>query len=85
MANSLLREKITVKLKKKGSKRGWLDRRNNQTRRQEKLGTSQDKSKVSHNNDWCAKFGSNTTPPKETAEYSQKYSSSWRRVQPNVS
>ena len=33
-----------------------------QTQRQEKLGASQDKSKLSHSNDWCAKIGSNTNP-----------------------
>jgi hypothetical protein len=32
---------------------------------QEKLGASQDKNKLSHSNDWCAKTGSNTTPPNE--------------------
>ena len=39
------------------------EQKNNQTRRQEKLlGSSQDKSKLSHSNDWCAKTGSNTIP-----------------------
>jgi hypothetical protein len=43
---------------------GYLHyQKSNQTRRQEKLGASQDKSKLSHSNDWCAKTGSNTTPP----------------------
>ena len=54
--------------------RGWTEKteawihyqKSNQTRRQEKLGASQDKSNLSHSNDWCAKTGSNTTPPKET-------------------
>ena len=46
---------------------GYLHyQKSNQTRRQEKLGASQDKSKLSHGNDWCAKLGSNTSPPKET-------------------
>ena len=40
-------------------------KKDNQTRRQEKLGASQDKSKLSHSNDWCAKTGSNTSPPNE--------------------
>ena len=36
-----------------------------QTRRQEKLGASQDKSKVSHCNDWCAKTGPAQLPLKK--------------------
>ena len=39
--------------------------KSNQTRRQERLGASQDKSKLRHSNDWCAETGSNTTPPNE--------------------
>ena len=44
----------------------------NQTRRQEKLGASQDESKLSHSNDWCTKTGPNTTPPNEDDTYPSK-------------
>jgi hypothetical protein len=40
--------------------------KSNQARRQEKLWASQDKGKLSHSNDWCAKSGSNTTSSTET-------------------
>ena len=46
---------------------GYLHyQKSNQTqRRQEKLEANQDKIKLSHSNDWCAKTGSNTTPPEK--------------------
>jgi hypothetical protein len=44
---------------------GYLHyQKTNQTQRQEKLGASQDKSKLSHSNDWCTRTGTNTTSPK---------------------
>jgi hypothetical protein len=59
--------RVKQRVKGKELRPGYLHyQKSKQTRRQEKLGASQDKSKLSHSNDWCAETGSNTTPPRET-------------------